>query len=520
MTDSATNQAKETGSAETEQQEQTVIDDTIITTGSLSRKLRACREEADLDIEQAAHEMRLPVGVLKALENEHFSDLPEPPYVRGYLRSYARLNDSDPNDLIRRYETLRGANPDDATSFKPNLPLNKKGAGQKSSVSSGTLKLAGLALFVLLLGVLSMIPAISQWVNETWTSFAAKTEATLVTTEQADSEQPTPSGDTSTDTTSTNDSDTETVSADEASTDSETTAADTESLIGDNASSQDTPEIEEMEGEQLAPNNSDTSENTQAEITTDNEPSDGVGQAPEQTTETQADSTDGDVQQTQATAAEADGSAGDADKLGQTQTSAEETPEESGAGETDVAESESVSDANTGNETEQTAVASEQGTDNQQAGQDESASDSTDQVAVSEDMADIADAENDGQNAQQDSAATTETIEQSSQQQLAQENTARNQQQATTNTTQQPVDGNVHVRMDFTQNCWMSIKDARGKSVFAELNAPGARREIRARTPLNFKVGNAAGVRIYINGQLIDQNPHTRANVSTFRISQ
>lgn len=75
-----------------------------------SYKLAA--NKPDLDQEQAAIAMRLSPAMIKALESENFAELPDPPYVRGYLRSYARLDDSDPQPLIRTYEVLRGADPD------------------------------------------------------------------------------------------------------------------------------------------------------------------------------------------------------------------------------------------------------------------------------------------------------------------------------------------------------------------------------------------------------------------------
>ncbi|MEZ5479768.1 MAG: helix-turn-helix domain-containing protein [Thiolinea sp.] len=179
MTDKTTDTAKDADPVEIETAaaEPVVIDDTVISPGSLSRKLRGCREMAELSLEQAAQEMRLPINVLKALESENFAALPEPPYVRGYLRSYARLSETDPNDLIRRYEILRGADPDDVTSFSPSaMPMNRN--TPKPTVSPGTIKLAGLAFVVFILGVLSMIPAVSQWATETWKSFSAQNQAT------------------------------------------------------------------------------------------------------------------------------------------------------------------------------------------------------------------------------------------------------------------------------------------------------------------------------------------------------
>ena len=81
--------------------------------GDLKARLVACRDKAGLNLEQAAEEMHLSQHIVRALEAEDFAHLPEPPYVRGYLRSYAKLGEIDPQVLIRLYDTLRGAKPDD-----------------------------------------------------------------------------------------------------------------------------------------------------------------------------------------------------------------------------------------------------------------------------------------------------------------------------------------------------------------------------------------------------------------------
>ncbi|CAA6823298.1 MAG: Unknown protein, partial [uncultured Thiotrichaceae bacterium] len=164
-------------------------DYSIIEPGSLARSLKKCREEADISIEDAAQEMRLPLSVVKALEAENFADLPDPPYVRGYLRSYARLNESDPTNLINHYETLRGADPKDIASFTPVTPRYQ--ANSKKPVSPTTIKLAGFSMIVMLLVVLSMIPAVSQWASDTWQSFSEPQHQKLAASRQAAAAQST-----------------------------------------------------------------------------------------------------------------------------------------------------------------------------------------------------------------------------------------------------------------------------------------------------------------------------------------
>ncbi len=61
--------------------------------------LRKAREKLALSMEDVAHELRLSVSQIKALEADNYTDLPGMTYVRGYLRSYARLVKID-EDLV------------------------------------------------------------------------------------------------------------------------------------------------------------------------------------------------------------------------------------------------------------------------------------------------------------------------------------------------------------------------------------------------------------------------------------
>ncbi len=77
--------------------------------GELRTRLIKLREDAGYDVSQMAAVLCLSESVIVNLENEAFDLLPEPPYVRGYLRNYAKLGDDDSSELINRYESLRGA---------------------------------------------------------------------------------------------------------------------------------------------------------------------------------------------------------------------------------------------------------------------------------------------------------------------------------------------------------------------------------------------------------------------------
>lgn len=65
-------------------------------------RLRRAREAAGLSIEQVATRLRMPVQVITALEGEQWGRLGAPVFVRGQLRSYARLVDVDLGELLQQ----------------------------------------------------------------------------------------------------------------------------------------------------------------------------------------------------------------------------------------------------------------------------------------------------------------------------------------------------------------------------------------------------------------------------------
>lgn len=69
----------------------------------LGETLKQARERLSLSRHQAAQALRLPVKTVFALEEERHAELPEPAYVKGYIRAYARLLNLDHKALIERY---------------------------------------------------------------------------------------------------------------------------------------------------------------------------------------------------------------------------------------------------------------------------------------------------------------------------------------------------------------------------------------------------------------------------------
>ena len=152
----------------------------LVLEGELQARLVKIREEAGYTTAQMADAMCLSEEVIVNLENEAFDLLAEPPYVRGYLRNYAKISETDPSELINRYEALRGADINE-------LNYKIKTSSHKSSSSRNKLTpiLMQLILLAFLLGgiaLLSMIPGVNTWIKNTWENFTSQLQSTTLDT--------------------------------------------------------------------------------------------------------------------------------------------------------------------------------------------------------------------------------------------------------------------------------------------------------------------------------------------------
>jgi cytoskeletal protein RodZ len=144
-----------------------------IQAGALTQLLSQYRTDARLGHEQVSEALCLPVSSVKALENEEFDKLPEPPYVRGYLRTYSRLAGKDAAEAIKIYDKLHGGKPSTTASY--HYSLNKKSGEIKPPLlSESSVRLGVLALFLGIVGLITMQPTINQWMKDTWDSFSSE----------------------------------------------------------------------------------------------------------------------------------------------------------------------------------------------------------------------------------------------------------------------------------------------------------------------------------------------------------
>lgn len=144
--------------------------------GELRDRLIQLREDAGFDVSQMANALCLSEEVINNLENEAFDLLPEPPYVRGYLRNYAKLGNEDSIELISRYESLRGADNSDLHYQIKSSKVISNSTKKRLSPIWGQIILLGI--FVGLIALVSSIPAVNNWITEKWNSFSSQIEPT------------------------------------------------------------------------------------------------------------------------------------------------------------------------------------------------------------------------------------------------------------------------------------------------------------------------------------------------------
>ena len=65
--------------------------------------LKSAREALNVSEREVADALNLPLSVITAMEANDYEQLPPPVFTRGYLRSYARLLELDPDDIVASF---------------------------------------------------------------------------------------------------------------------------------------------------------------------------------------------------------------------------------------------------------------------------------------------------------------------------------------------------------------------------------------------------------------------------------
>jgi len=93
--------------------------------------LREARMRARIDITEVEQATKIRAKYLRALENEEWSLLPGPTFIKSFLREYADFLGVDARTLVEEYK-LRYERPSEheLTPISPNLGRDRRGAGR------------------------------------------------------------------------------------------------------------------------------------------------------------------------------------------------------------------------------------------------------------------------------------------------------------------------------------------------------------------------------------------------------
>lgn len=73
-------------------------------TSSPGQLLRAQREKLELSMQDIAKRIHLDIKIVEAIESDNHENMPTAIYVRGYLRSYAKVVGANAEEIIRLYD--------------------------------------------------------------------------------------------------------------------------------------------------------------------------------------------------------------------------------------------------------------------------------------------------------------------------------------------------------------------------------------------------------------------------------
>ena len=97
---------------------------------TIGETLREARMRQRLDIADVERQTKIRAKYLRALENEEFSMLPGPTFVKTFLRTYAELLGLDPHALVEQYRADHEPR-DDLETLKPLGPAGSGGRDRR-----------------------------------------------------------------------------------------------------------------------------------------------------------------------------------------------------------------------------------------------------------------------------------------------------------------------------------------------------------------------------------------------------
>ena len=132
---------------------------------TIGQILKEAREAKNVSIEEAQRVTKIQLNILASLEQDAFDNLPNPTYIRGFIKQYAQYLGLDPEPLLKEYSSLNVKPPEQeivvkskddelksSQPVKPKVPVGKKKNNSIVIISIAAVSvliIAGLFFFVM-----------------------------------------------------------------------------------------------------------------------------------------------------------------------------------------------------------------------------------------------------------------------------------------------------------------------------------------------------------------------------------
>jgi len=124
----------------------------------IGETLRDARMRAHIDVSEIEAETKIRAKYLRALENEEWSLLPGPTFIKSFLRTYAKALGVDGKALVEEYRLNHEPMGDGSPEPIVSSPQHKQGAGRPpSGPSRGYLIVLGVVLLVIVLLIVGLL---------------------------------------------------------------------------------------------------------------------------------------------------------------------------------------------------------------------------------------------------------------------------------------------------------------------------------------------------------------------------
>jgi cytoskeleton protein RodZ len=105
---------------------------------SLGQKLTRARKALNMSVDQIASELRLTTSIIKKIEDDNTENSPAPTFMRGYIRSYARIVDISDEEVTEAFTQL-GISPISIPSIVKQVPKKSSNRQIPAAIAAAVL---------------------------------------------------------------------------------------------------------------------------------------------------------------------------------------------------------------------------------------------------------------------------------------------------------------------------------------------------------------------------------------------